>query len=104
MDELARYGNLRAVRRFPTLMPIGFRADGKRRRSRVGASARTASGMGNLDLATMVRALPPNTPLSLEAPTKYSAKNMTAIDRAKRGRAAVDALLALVGQAVLQNA
>jgi hypothetical protein len=32
--------------------------------------------------------------LSLEAPTRHAAAGMTALDRAKRGRAALDALLA----------
>jgi sugar phosphate isomerase/epimerase len=57
---------------------------------------RAFPGEGNIDLASMVRALPPNTPLSLEAPTRYAAEGMTALDRAKRGRAAVDALLASI--------
>jgi hypothetical protein len=33
-------------------------------------------------------------PLSLECPTRYRALGVPAVERAKRGRAAVDALLA----------
>lgn len=65
---------------------------------------RAFPGEGKLDLAAMVRALPSNTPLSLEAPTKYSVEGMTALDRAKRGRAAIDSLLLSVGQEVLPRA
>ena len=55
-------------------------------------------GEGTVDLLSMVRALPANTPLSLEAPTRYAAEGMSALDRAKRGRAALLALLAASGQ------
>ena len=55
---------------------------------------RAFPGEGGIDLASMIRALPPGVPLSLECPTKYRALGMSALDRAKRGRSAVDQLLA----------
>jgi sugar phosphate isomerase/epimerase len=65
---------------------------------------RAFPGEGSLDLAGMLRALPPDTPLSLEAPTRHAAAGMTALDRAKRGRAALDALLASLGSGGLKPA
>ncbi len=53
-------------------------------------------GEGNLDLRAMIRALPPDLPLSLEAPTKKLAQTLPALERARRGRAAVAALLAAI--------
>ncbi|HQU51066.1 MAG TPA: sugar phosphate isomerase/epimerase [Casimicrobiaceae bacterium] len=55
---------------------------------------RAFPGEGGIDLASMIRALPPGVPLSLECPTKYRALGMSALDRSKRGRSAVDQLLA----------
>ena len=55
---------------------------------------RAFPGEGNLDLAGMLRALPPGIPLSLECPTNELAKTLPAAERAKRGRAAIDSLLA----------
>jgi sugar phosphate isomerase/epimerase len=51
-------------------------------------------GEGNLDLDAVIRALPPDVPLSLEAPTKKLAQTLSALERARRGRAAVASLLA----------
>lgn len=55
---------------------------------------RAFPGEGNLELAGMVQAMPPGIPLSLECPTKRLAESLPAVERAKRGRAAVEALLA----------
>ena len=55
---------------------------------------RAFPGEGNLDLAGMLRALPPGIPLSLECPTNELAKTLPAVERAKRGRAAIESLLA----------
>jgi len=54
---------------------------------------RAFPGEGGIDLASMLRVLPAELPTSLECPTKYRALGMSALDRARRGRAAVDALL-----------
>ncbi|HEX9718837.1 MAG TPA: sugar phosphate isomerase/epimerase, partial [Ramlibacter sp.] len=51
-------------------------------------------GEGNLDLRSMLRALPTGIPWSLEAPTRTLARTLSALERAKRGRAAVESLLA----------
>ena len=51
-------------------------------------------GEGNLDLRAMIRALPRDIPLSLEAPTNKLAGKLSALERARRGRAAVASLLA----------
>jgi hypothetical protein len=53
---------------------------------------RAFPGEGGIDLASMLRALPPQTPLSLECPTKYRVLGMSAMERAKRGRDAVNQL------------
>ncbi len=55
---------------------------------------RAFPGEGGIDLASMLRVLPAGLPISLECPTKYRALGMSALDRARRGRLAVDALLA----------
>lgn len=55
---------------------------------------RAFPGEGGIDLVSMLRAAPRGVPISLECPTKYRALGMPALERAKRGRAAVDALLA----------
>jgi len=55
---------------------------------------RAFPGEGGIDLASMLRALPADCPISLECPTKYRALGMPALERAKRGRAALEALLA----------
>lgn len=65
---------------------------------------RAFPGEGDIDLASMVRALPPMTPLSLEAPTRYAAEGMTALERAKRGHRSVAALLASIGLSDLEDA
>ena len=57
---------------------------------------RAFPGEGNLDLHAMIRALPPDIPLSLEAPTMKLARTLSALERAKRGRAAIASLLAAV--------
>jgi sugar phosphate isomerase/epimerase len=54
---------------------------------------RAFPGEGDLDLRAMTRALPPDIPLSLEAPTKQLAESLSALERARRGRAAVASLL-----------
>jgi sugar phosphate isomerase/epimerase len=57
---------------------------------------RAFPGEGGIDLASMLRAAPRGVAISLECPTKYRALGMPALARAKRGRAAVDALLAVL--------
>lgn len=57
---------------------------------------RAFPGEGGIDLASMLRAAPRGVPISLECPTKYRALGMPAPERAKRGRAAVAALLAVL--------
>jgi sugar phosphate isomerase/epimerase len=56
-------------------------------------SDRLLPGEGGLDLAGMVRALPPGTPLSLEIPQQKLARTMPALDRARRALTATHALL-----------
>jgi len=51
-------------------------------------------GEGNLDLAGMLATLPEDLPLSLEAPVRSLAAKLTPVERARRGRDAVDRLLA----------
>lgn len=51
---------------------------------------------GGIALVSMLRAAPRGVPVSLECPTRYRALGMPALERAKRGRAAVDALLAVL--------
>lgn len=51
-------------------------------------------GAGNLDLRAMICALPRDIPLSLEAPTKSLAEKPSALERARRGRAAIASLFA----------
>jgi len=53
-------------------------------------------GEGNLDLAGMLAVLPEGLPLSLEAPVHSLAARLTPVERAWRGRRAVDSLLAAV--------
>ena len=55
---------------------------------------RAFPGEGGIDLVSMLRAVPRGVPPSLECPTRYRALGMPALERAQRGRAAVDALLA----------
>ncbi len=59
---------------------------------------RAFPGDGNLDLAGMLCALPDDVPLSLEAPVRSLAARLTPVERAKRGRRAVEVLLATVAQ------
>jgi len=59
-------------------------------------NARGFPGEGNLDLRAMLAALPPGIPVSLEAPTTAIGETPTALQRAQRGRAAVETLLAAV--------
>jgi len=58
-------------------------------------SERAFPGEGDLDLVGMLAALPPDVALSLEAPVSSLAGRLTAVERARRGRAAV---LALIGR------
>jgi sugar phosphate isomerase/epimerase len=51
-------------------------------------------GEGNLDMTGMLRALPPGIALSLEAPCRTLARTLSPLELAKRGRAAVESLLA----------
>lgn len=51
-------------------------------------------GEGNLDMAGMLRALPPGIPLSLEVPCRTLARTLTPVGLARRGRTAVESLLA----------
>ncbi len=53
---------------------------------------RAFPGEGDLDLGAMLRALPSGIALSLEAPTQTLAQTLSALERAKRGRAALAAL------------
>lgn len=55
---------------------------------------RAFPGEGNLDLAGMLSVLPEGLPLSLEAPVQSLAAKLTPVERARRGREAVTALLA----------
>lgn len=55
---------------------------------------RAFPGEGNLDLVGMLGALPTGLPLSLEAPVQSLATALTPVERARRGRAAIDALIA----------
>jgi sugar phosphate isomerase/epimerase len=57
---------------------------------------RAFPGEGGIDLRSMLRAAPRGVPISLECPTRHRALGMPALERAKRGRAAVDALLAVL--------
>jgi sugar phosphate isomerase/epimerase len=57
---------------------------------------RAFPGEGGIDLAAMLRAAPTGVPISLECPTKHRALGMPPLERAKRGRIAVDALLAVL--------
>jgi hypothetical protein len=57
---------------------------------------RAFPGEGNLGLAGMLRALPPGVPLSLECPTNQLAKTLPAVERARRGRMAIESLLASI--------
>ena len=51
-------------------------------------------GEGELDLVALVRALPPDIPLSLEVPTLELAKRVPALDRARRALAGARRVLA----------
>ena len=57
---------------------------------------RAFPGEGGIDLRSMLGAAPRGVAISLECPTKHRALGMPALERAKRGRAAVDALLAVL--------
>lgn len=57
---------------------------------------RAFPGEGGIDLVSMLRAAPRGVAISLECPTKYRAQGMPALERARRGRAAVDALLTVL--------
>jgi sugar phosphate isomerase/epimerase len=54
---------------------------------------RLLPGEGGLDLAGIVRALPPQTPLSLEIPQEALARTVPAVEQARRALAATHALL-----------
>lgn len=60
-------------------------------------NARAFPGEGMLDLPAMLRALPAGVPLSLEAPVAALAGVLTPVERARRGRRAMDALLESLG-------
>jgi sugar phosphate isomerase/epimerase len=57
---------------------------------------RAFPGDGNLDLAGMLAMLPDGVPLSLEAPVKSLAAQLTPVERTKRGRRAMAALVTAV--------
>jgi sugar phosphate isomerase/epimerase len=59
---------------------------------------RAFPGEGNVDLVGMLGALPAGLPLSLEAPVQSLATTLTPVERARRGRAAIDALIATLEQ------
>jgi len=54
-------------------------------------------GDGELDLAALLRAVPPDLPLSIEAPTLTLARNVGAVERARRALAATRRVLARAG-------
>jgi sugar phosphate isomerase/epimerase len=60
-------------------------------------SDRLLPGEGGLDLAGIARALPPDTPLSLEIPQERLARSVPAVERARRAMAAMRALLDRLG-------
>jgi len=60
---------------------------------------RAFPGEGNLDLVGMLGALPTGLPLSLEAPVQSLAATLTPVERARRGRAAIDALITTLERA-----
>lgn len=55
---------------------------------------RSFPGEGGLDLAGLMRALPADLPVSLEIPTHTLAREVGAVERARRARVAAEALLA----------
>ena len=57
---------------------------------------RAFPGDGTLDLVGMLSVLPEGVPLSLEAPVKSLAERLSPVERARRGRQAVAALVAAV--------
>ena len=57
---------------------------------------RAFPGEGSLDLVGMLCALPPDVPLSLEAPVQSLAGLLTPVERATRGRTAMTALVSAV--------
>jgi len=56
--------------------------------------ARLFPGEGSLDLVALLRAMPPDIPLSVEVPTHALARSVGAVDRARRALAATKATLA----------
>jgi sugar phosphate isomerase/epimerase len=56
-------------------------------------SERLFPGEGGIDLLSLLRALPPDIPLSLEVPTRRLARTVGAAGRARRALAATEALL-----------
>lgn len=57
---------------------------------------RAFPGEGGIDLASMLRVLHPGCTVSLECPTRHRARGLSALARAQRGLAAVNALLAVL--------
>ncbi len=57
---------------------------------------RAFPGEGGIDLSTLLRAAPAGCAVSLECPTRHRGLGLSALERARRGRAAVDALLAVL--------
>jgi sugar phosphate isomerase/epimerase len=60
---------------------------------------RLMPGDGGLDLAGILRALPPTLPLGLEVPMQALARTVPAVERARRIRAKTEVLLATLGLA-----
>jgi len=56
-------------------------------------------GEGGLDLVSLLRALPPKLPLSIEVPTQTLARTVGAVARARQALAATQAVLAAVAEA-----
>lgn len=63
-------------------------------------SERLFPGEGGIDLAGLLRALPPGTPLGIEVPRNAMAKTVDAVTRARMALAATRQLLASLGEAV----
>jgi sugar phosphate isomerase/epimerase len=58
-------------------------------------SERLMPGDGGLDLAGILRAMPPDVPIALEVPMRTLAQTVGAVERARRIRVKTEALLAL---------
>jgi sugar phosphate isomerase/epimerase len=57
-------------------------------------SERLMPGDGGLDLAGILRAMPPDVPIAVEVPMRTLARSVGAVERARRIRLKTEALLA----------